>query len=273
MRKILLTAVIAAFAAARTLHSSKVMSIANTRTIFADSDPASLYKFEYGYNMDVYYGLETDQEDIAALYIPDDAADPTDVEDLAIVDNWIQLYLASEGSINFDVNILGQHICSWNLKVVPFKLIPFWFSIYHTHLYQLIKEGNEPYLFIEGGYELHIGEINFQTAYDNFLPKVSLLGESFVPVNPMSEEVLDITERELDGWTWEKETDVKGFNYKNDAYANYNFLTKYLEDNPDSDIKDQKAYFTTFLVGEEMQYTTADKLIDALIAWFASLAP
>jgi len=69
MRKILLTAVIAAFAAARSLHSSKVMSIAQTQTIFADSDPASLYKVDFGYNVDVYYGLETDKEDIPALFI------------------------------------------------------------------------------------------------------------------------------------------------------------------------------------------------------------
>jgi len=89
----------------------------------------------------------------------------------------------------------------------------------------------------------------------------------------MSEEVLDITDRQLDGWIWEKETDVKGLNYKDDLYANYDVLGKYLENNPDVDFKTQKPYFTTFLVGKKEQYTTVDELIAAFAAWAASLAP
>ena len=100
MRKIFLAAVIAAFAAARNLHSAKVMAIEQSQTIFADADPASLYKVEFGYNLDLYYGLETGQDDVYALHIPDSATLITEVEDLAVVDNWIQAYIASDANIN-----------------------------------------------------------------------------------------------------------------------------------------------------------------------------
>jgi hypothetical protein len=51
-----------------------------------------------------------------------------------MVDNWIQIFVGSLGNAWLKVNIMGHHVCAWNLKVTPFKIVPIWFSIYNTHL-------------------------------------------------------------------------------------------------------------------------------------------
>jgi hypothetical protein len=59
MRKIFLTAVLAAIAAAKIVREGYVATYAGEGTLFADASPASLYKLDYGYDFDVNYGVET----------------------------------------------------------------------------------------------------------------------------------------------------------------------------------------------------------------------
>jgi hypothetical protein len=59
MRKVIFSALFTAFAFAKNLHQATVMAIEGASTIFADASPASLYKIDFGYDFDVYYGAET----------------------------------------------------------------------------------------------------------------------------------------------------------------------------------------------------------------------
>jgi hypothetical protein len=75
-----------------------------------------------------------------------------------MVDNFIQVYLASQANVWVEINILGAHFHGFNINVTPFKIIPLWLSLYHTHLYRLMKEGDRLYILTEIGYEIHAGE-------------------------------------------------------------------------------------------------------------------
>jgi hypothetical protein len=228
MRKFIFSALIAAFAVAKSLHRAQVMSIEGASTIFADASPASLYKIDFGYDFDVYYGAETGRTDYMAVYTPDLAV-PATVEAVAMVDNYIQAYLESQANIWVEINILGAHFHGININVSPFKIIPLWFSLYHTHLYRLLKEGDELFVAIEMGYELHGGEAVLQQAMDSFLPEVSIVDAvtektPFVPENPLK-EVLDIEDRSVYGWDWENGSySESGPDYMDDLYANWNLL-------------------------------------------------
>ena len=58
------------------------------------------------------------------------------------------------------------------------------------------------FLISQVGYEFHVGEIQYQSMFDNYLPLVSLLqGEPYLPENPI-QPAEDIEQRDLSGWKW-----------------------------------------------------------------------
>ena len=238
MRNILFSVLFVAFALSKKLHQANVMSIEGSSTIFADASPASLYKIDFGYDFDVFYGAETGKTDFLADYVPDLAV-PATFEEVAMVDHYIQAYLESQANLWLEINILGAHFHGFNIAVTPLKIIPLWFSLYHTHLYRLLKEGDQPYVAIEMGYELHFGEAVVQQAMDSFLPDVSIVEAvteqtPYYPDNPI-QEVVDIEDRQLYGWDWENDSyGEAGPSYEDDLYASWNLLDEILSNSDSS---------------------------------------
>ena len=125
MRSILFAAIAALASAAS--HKGKLVSVANEIPVFADKIPAQKYYLSVSYDFDFGYSFETDQ-----WFSAEDSDGPL------IVDNFVQFVLWSEANIGFTLNLLGLHIADINVNIVPFKIIPLWFSIYHTHPYRLL---------------------------------------------------------------------------------------------------------------------------------------
>jgi hypothetical protein len=212
MRKILFAALAALASAAS--HKGKFVSVSNEIPILKDADPAQKFYLSVSYDFDFGYGFETAQEDAA-----DDG-----VNGPLIVDNWVQFELWSDANIGFTLNLLGLHIADINVNIVPFKIIPLWFSIYNTHPYRVATDG-ELNLFTEIGYELHALEVQLQYVFSNFLPSVSLYdvlfnGDAVLPVNPLTETVTDINARTDAGWDY---TSAKE-DFKDDPYFKFNAL-------------------------------------------------
>jgi hypothetical protein len=144
MRKILFAALAALASAAS--HKGKFVSVSNEVAILKDDDPALKYYLSVSYDFDFGYGFETAQEDAA-----DDG-----VNGPLIVDNWVQFELWSDANIGFTLNLLGLHIADINVNIVPFKIIPLWFSIYNTHPYRLLN-GDALNVFTEAGWGVAAG--------------------------------------------------------------------------------------------------------------------
>jgi hypothetical protein len=217
MRKILFAALAALASAAS--HKGKFVSVSNEIPIFAD--PAQKFYLSVSYDFDFGYGFETDQENVA-----DDG-----VNGPLIVDNWVQFELWSDANIGFTLNLLGLHIADINVNIVPFKIIPLWFSIYNTHPYRVANDADlNLNLFTEIGYELHALEIQLQYVFSNFLPSVSLYDVIFnngavLPVNPLTETVTDINDRTDAGWHYTSGKE----DFKDDPYFKFNALEFILE--------------------------------------------
>ena len=101
---------------------------------------------------------------------------------------------------------MGLQYASINLNIVPFEIIPVWFSIYNTHPYRLLT-GDALNIFTEAGYGVDAGAIELQYLFSSFLPKVSLYdalveGGDIVPVNAFTEDVADINDRTDAGWAY-----------------------------------------------------------------------
>ena len=212
MRKILFAALAALASAAS--HKGKFVSVSNEVAILKDATPAQKFYLSVSYDFDFGYGFETDQENVA-----DDG-----VNGPLIVDNWVQFELWSDANIGFTLNLLGFHIADINVNIVPFKIIPLWFSIYNTHPYR-VANGDELNLFTQIGYELHAVEVQLQYVFSNFLPSVSLYdvhfnGDAVLPVNPLTETVTDINDRTDAGWHY---TSAKE-DFKDDPYFKFNAL-------------------------------------------------
>ena len=217
MRKILFAALAALASAAS--HKGKFVSVSNEIPIYKDADPAQKLYLSVSYDFDFGYGFETAQEDAA-----DDG-----VNGPLIVDNWVQFELWSDANIGFTLNLLGLHIADINVNIVPFKIIPLWFSIYNTHPYRVANSADLN-LFTEIGYELHALEVQLQYVFSNFLPSVSLYdvlfdGAAPLPVNPLTETVTDINDRTDAGWHY---TSAKE-DFKDDPYFKFNALEYILE--------------------------------------------
>ena len=216
MRKILFAALAALASAAS--HKGKFVSVSNEIPILEDDTPAQIYYLSVSYDFDFGYGFETAQEDAA-----DDG-----VNGPLIVDNWVQFELWSDANIGFTLNLLGLHIADINVNIVPFKIIPLWFSIYNTHPYRVATDG-ELNLFTEIGYELHALEVQLQYVFSNFLPSVSLYDVLFdnaapLPVNPLN-AVTDINDRTDAGWHYSSGKE----DFKDDPYFKFNALEFILE--------------------------------------------
>ena len=216
MRKILFAALAALASAAS--HKGKFVSVSNEIPILKDTTPAKIYYLSVSYDFDFGYGFETAQEDAA-----DDG-----VNGPLIVDNWVQFELWSDANIGFTLNLLGLHIADINVNIVPFKIIPLWFSIYNTHPYRVATD-EKFNLFTEIGYELHALEVQLQYVFSNFLPSVSLYDVLFdnaapLPVNPL-DAVTDINDRTDAGWHYSSGKE----DFKDDPYFKFNALEFILE--------------------------------------------
>jgi hypothetical protein len=140
------------------------------------------------------------------------------------------------------------------VKIVPFKIIPLWFSIYNTHPSRVAK-GADLNIFTQMGYELHAGEVQLQYVFSNFLPKVSLFdalfdGKSALPVNILTETVTDINERESAGWIYTSEKEA----FKDDPYIKFNLL-EYILSYAGTSFKPQNQYFNIDIIGDSSAIT------------------
>jgi hypothetical protein len=149
---------------------------------------------------------------------------------------------------------LGLHISNISVNIVPFKIIPLWFSIYNTHPSRVAK-GDALNIFTQMGYELHAGEVQLQYVFSNFLPKVSLYdalfdGKSALPANILTETVTDINERESAGWNYTSEKEA----FKDDPYLKFSLL-EYILSYAGTSFKPQNNYFNIDIIGDSSAIT------------------
>jgi hypothetical protein len=98
--------------------------------------------------------------------------------------------------------------------------------------------------------------------FDNFLPLVSLLqGEPYLPANPLV-PAEDIENRDLDGWAWQFSSyDIPWMaNFKDDQAMTFDFLGRYLEQNPDSTFMPIDARPLHFLKGSIDEYALEEEV-------------
>ncbi len=189
--------------------------------------------------VDFGYGLSMDQE----------AASPDVNGDNVVTDNWIQAELWSKAYVGFTLNVLGYSIANINIKFVPFHIVPLWLSLYHTHPYRFLVDGEDPVVTFQAGYELLIGKIQLQYAMSNLLPHVSLYDAlfndgDFIPAKPTL-NVADGTLSTYENWDYFTELD----SLKDDEYFYFHFLKWVLKESGSS-FKPYKAYTTVDLVGD-----------------------
>lgn len=246
MRKILFAAIVAAVASAANLKS-KMVQWSDSKT-YGDASPATKWQLDINYDFDISYAIETGIEGANT-----DATSGLDT----ILDNWVQASLESEGNVQFLFNLYGFAQFGLNFNVVPFKIIPAWFSLYTTHPYYAIE--NSSYnLATQMGYELHALEGQVSYFYSFFLPDVSILDylkddtTYIVPANPFS-SVADITARAADGWDLENDS-ADDSDWIDDDYLVIDGLSQIL-DAMSSTFETQKAYFTVDLVGDSSTLT------------------
>jgi len=156
MRKILFS-VLAAAASATSLSGPLVEAYNANYNLKLLSDAISA---NFGVTFDFAYAVTTDQ-----LFVEEDEFGPR------IVDNFVQVELNSEANLNFDLNLLGYHLCTFRLNIIPWKVVPLWFSLYHTHPARVAHDGILD-VYTEVGYELHILEFQLKRFFSNLLPKV-----------------------------------------------------------------------------------------------------
>lgn len=242
MRKILFAALAALASAAS--HKGTFVSVSKEIPVLFDADPAQKYYLSVSYDFDFGYGFETDQEPVA-----DDG-----VNGPLIVDNWVQFELWSDANIGFTLNLLGFHIADINVNIVPFKIIPLWFSIYNTHPYRVLN-GDELTLFTQIGYELHAVEVQLQYVFSNFLPKVSLYdflfeGAEPLPVNALTETITDINARTDAGWDYTSGKE----DFKDDPYFKFNAL-EYILGETGSTFAPENFYLNIDIYGDSSAIT------------------
>ena len=216
MRKILIP-LLAGVACAVTTEKGTLVQWDNANIIFSDADPATKHELKIGYKFDFGYAVRMDQEPAA-----EDQIGP------AITDNWIQFELWSEANFNVSLNLLGLHICEFNLAIEPFKIVPLWFSIYNTHPVRVLN-ADPLNLFTQIGYELALGNVQFQYNPRTILPQISILdfilGEGdLIPSNVFNYPI-DINDRSDKGWEYNSDQG----SLKDDPYLKFDFLAWLLE--------------------------------------------
>jgi hypothetical protein len=162
MRKILFS-VLAAAASATSLSGPLVDAYSATYNLKLLDD---IINTNFGFNFDFWYAVTTDQH-----FVEEDEFGPR------IVDNFVQVELNSEANLNLDLNLLGYHLCTFRINIVPWKVVPLWFSLYHTHPARVAHDGILD-VYTEVGYELHILEFQLKRFFSNLLPKVRIFNFS-----------------------------------------------------------------------------------------------
>jgi hypothetical protein len=238
MRKILFAAIAAAVASAAGLKQ-RLVRYDKEVVIFEDANPATKYSLIMNADFDFGYGLAADQEPASA-----DANG-----DNVLTDNWIQTELWSGANIGFTLNILGYSISTVNIAFTPFQIVPLWLSLYHTHPYRFLVDGEDPVATFQAGYELHFGEVQLQYGMSNLLPHVSLYDAFFnsgdiTPAKPTL-NVADTTLSSYGNWDYFTELD----SLKDDEYFHFNLLEWILTESG-STFEAYKAYTTIDLVGD-----------------------
>lgn len=187
MRKILFS-LMAAAASALTVKDTIVSAAAHNLNYAFLNNAVSV---NFGYNFDFWYALVTDQK-----FVEEDEFGPR------IVDNFIQVELDTEANLMFDLNLMGYHLCSYKLNVVPFKVVPLWLSLYHTHPARVAHDGILD-VFTEAGYELHIAEGQLKHFFSTLFPKVSIMDYILQKTNfiiPSLPKDINIATAAPNGW-------------------------------------------------------------------------
>jgi hypothetical protein len=235
MRKILF-AVLAAVASAAS-HRSSLVRWENENVLFRDASPATKFEFKINYDFDFGYGVAADQEPAAE-----------DFEGPLIIDNWVQFELWSDANFGFTLNLFGIHLCQVNVNLQPFHIVPWWFSIYHTHPARLAM-GGPLHLFTEMGYELEVGDVQLQYAPSTLFPQVSILdfilGKGDILPSNIFKSVADINARTDAGWEYMSEIG----DLKDDPYLYFSLL-EFIFEAIQSPIDTAGAYFTIDLAGD-----------------------
>ena len=157
MKKIFLSAILAAVASATQMS---VASFSNSATPYSLFNDAKAGFAELIYDIDFGYKLESSLDHIEG----------------GIVDTWVQVGLYSNVDFTFNVNLLGLTEYSVKVSTVPFYIVPFWTSLYWTHPGALMSgDATEFAVAVESGYDLHAGEIGLNYYINTQYPKVSLL--------------------------------------------------------------------------------------------------
>jgi len=234
MRKILFS-VMAAAASATSLSGPLVEAYTGNYNLKLLSD---IVHVNFGYNFDFGYAVATD-----SVFVEEDEFGPR------IVDNFIQVELNSEANLIFDLNLMGYHLCSFKLNIVPLKVVPLWFSLYHTHPARVAHDGILD-LYTEVGYELHLGELQLKRFFSNLLPKVSFMDYIIKTTNfiiPSMPKDIKISSAVPNGWAQERDP-AQDAHWKDDPYLKFNILEFILET---SNIAFQPAapYFRINIIG------------------------
>lgn len=238
MRKILFAAIAAAVASAAGLKQ-RLVRYEQEFTIAEDANPPTKYSLIANADFDFGYGFASDQ-------VP---STPDANGDNIFTDNWVQAELWSEANIGFTLNILGYSICTVNVAITPFHIVPLWLSLYHTHPYRYLVDGESPIVSIQTGYEIHAGEVQLQYSMNNLLPHVSLYDALFnsgeiLPIKPTL-DVSDVTLSTYDNWDYFTELDA----LKDDEYFHFNLL-EYVLGQASSSFASYDSYNTIDLVGD-----------------------
>ena len=134
------------------------------------------------------------------------------------------------------------------MNIVPFHIVPLWFSLYNTHPYRVAK-GDDLNIFTQIGYELHAGEVQVQYAFSNLLPKVSLLevlinNGDILPSKPsLNVETPALSTH--DGWEYIAEVG----DLKDDPFLNFNLL-EYILTETGSNFQSSNYFVGLDLVGD-----------------------
>jgi hypothetical protein len=235
MRKILFAALAAVASAAS--HRNSLVRWENENVLFSDASPATMLEFKINYDFDFGYGVAVDQEPAGE-----------DQDGPLIIDNWVQFELWSDANFGFTFNLFGIHLAQVNVNLQPFHIVPWWFSIYHTHPVR-VAAGDPMHLFTEMGYELAFGDVQLQYAPSTLLPHVSILdfilGNGDILPSNIFQSVADINARTDAGW--EYKADIGDL--KDDPYLYFSLLD-FLFEAIQSPIDTAGAYFTLNFIGD-----------------------